>query len=47
MAGVSSAGTNNKRSLIWVLWCSILNQLSTALLCGGLEALILFNNDQS
>lgn len=47
MAGVCSGGSNNKRSLILVLRRSILNHLSAALLYGGLEALILFNSDQS
>lgn len=46
-AGVCSCSINNERSLILVLWCSILNHVSAGLLYGGLEALILFNSDRS
>lgn len=46
MAGLSSGGGGNKSGLISVLWRSILNRLSAALLYGGPEALNLSNGAQ-
>lgn len=46
VAGLCSGGAGNKRGLISVLWCSILNRLSAALVYGGPEALNLSNSDQ-
>lgn len=46
IAGLGSSGAGNKRGLISVLWCSILNCLSAALVYGGPEALNLSNSDE-
>lgn len=42
---VCSGGSNNKNSLILVLWCRILNHMRAALLYNGLQALILLNSE--